>query len=131
MYVLNRVMGWYYAVAGVLRPRSTADRVVIGATDQSGTLSVDGASSVATAISTAGRISTQGITVADGGRAWIQIPETDTLPTTSQITAGCGVAMVMKHNQLVFAHNCGGSMRYLTISLDGLSCAWVQKATAP
>lgn len=65
------------------------------------------------------------------------IPETTANLTCAVLTSASGtissLGIYLKNNQLVVAHQCGanGQIRYLTITLDGVSCAWVQSVTAP
>lgn len=57
--------------------------------------------------------------------------------TCTLLTSASGTlsnaGIYVKSNQLVIAHVCGanGTIQYLTITLDGLSCAWVQSSSAP
>jgi hypothetical protein len=58
-------------------------------------------------------------------------------PTTTQLTAGSGVAIYTQDahdaaaTKLVFAYNLGGSMRYVTVPLDGTTTTWTHSATRP
>lgn len=135
MHWVVRALGWFYSTTGVLRPRRTTDRVVIGTPDAgdgtAGQLSVAVPSSESTAIATQGTINTSGVVLHSAPRAWVVLPEVGSNPTTSHLTAGCGVAMYMKNQQLVFAHNCGGTINYLKINLDGQDADWVQGTTQP
>lgn len=53
------------------------------------------------------------------------------LTSASSTIASAGI--YIKSNKLIIAHQCGanGTIRYLTITLDGVSCAWVQTSSAP
>lgn len=58
-------------------------------------------------------------------------------PTTSHITAGSGVAIYTQQahdaaaTALVIAYNLSGSMRYVSIPLDGATATWTHNATRP
>ena len=132
MYLLNRALGWYYSARNVLRPRTTADRVVIGSTDQGSTftVSIDAGGDCSPALAVRGCVRASRVEI-NGAAPWITLDEATTSPSVTDLDAADSVTMYMTNNQLVFAHNCGGAMRYLSITLDGLSCTWVQKSGAP
>ena len=58
-------------------------------------------------------------------------------PTTPHLTAGSGVCAYTQQahdavaTKYVIAYNLGGSMRYLSILLDGSTTTWVNNATRP
>lgn len=123
-HIADRALGWFYSAVGILRPRSTTDRVLLaGATD-------DGCGT----LQTLGPVTIQ---ATPGGVAALVLVESVNNLTCATLTSAGGTlsagGIYVKNNQLVIAHQCGanGQIRYLTITLDGLSCAWLQSATAP
>ena len=129
-YLIQRALGWYYSATGILKPRSTTDRVVIGSADQgqSSLLSVDAGSENAVAIAQ------RGITFLS---SHLLLIETATDLTCTFLTSAAGsadrAAVYMKGNKFVIAHQCGanGQIRYASLDLDGAETAWTQGATAP
>ena len=129
-YLLQRALGWYYSATGILRPRATTDRVIIGSADQgqSSLLSVDSGSE--SIVATAQR----GITFLSSHLLFV---ETATDLTCTFLTTSGGTpnraAVYIKGNKFVIAHQCAanGQIRYATLQLDGAGVTWQQSGTAP
>ena len=63
-----------------------------------------------------------------------RLVELSTDPSTSQlpdITGTGKIAFYVKNNKFVIAYNNAGTMRYLTVPLDGTTTTWTQSTTAP
>ena len=134
-FLLTRALGWYYSAVNVLRPRSTSDRVIIGPLDQlsTATVIVDNGSHNTPAIATRGcaLFSRLALLPQEATLTGITVPASLTHAAATDLTANCAFLMYMRNGSLIFASNCGGSMRYLRIHLDGQSCTWTQSSTAP
>ena len=62
---------------------------------------------------------------------WLVGQEFATDPGTTVLTAGADFAQYRKNDKLVFAHNVGGTIYYLSIPLDGSTTTWTHSTTAP
>lgn len=65
------------------------------------------------------------------GGGWQIMDEADSDPTTTELDAADSMAIYMKNNKLVVAHNVAGTINYATLALDGSSTAWTQSSAAP
>lgn len=65
------------------------------------------------------------------GRGWMVMNEADSNPTSTQLDDADSLAFYTKGNTLVFAYNNGGSITFITLSLDGSDTTWSHSTTAP
>ena len=67
--------------------------------------------------------------IAHGG--WLIGKELTANPTTAELTAGDQIAIYVKADKLVIAYNQGGTIKYISIPLDGSTTTWTNSTSAP
>ena len=129
MFRLTRATQWYRASVNLIRPQRTSDQLQIGSSQQGspgtgGHLSVDAGTQSAEAIGVRGIVN-----ITSGFLTVVALSNAH--PTTSNLTSNCEVALYMRNGKLAFAFNCGGTINYLAINLDGQDIEWTQGTEPP
>ena len=62
---------------------------------------------------------------------WQLASEATTNPTTANLASLAAFAVYMKADKFVIAYNSGGTMKYITIPMDGSTTVWTHGSGAP
>ena len=130
MFRLTRAPAWYRAAVNLVRPRRTSDQLQIGAAQIGSPAAGVAHLSVDAGTQTVEAIGVRGIVNITSGFLTV-VALSNAHPTTSNLTSNCEVALYMRNGKLAFAFNCGGTINYLAINLDGQDIEWTQGTEPP